>query len=117
MKLITIRGQIKEVAEDWSKQMLKGIPDESHLEIYRMLRSLDTEKCASEDVEKIIGNKSWVCEKDCSECQSKFETVIRLDDSYFRNPNSTSGNAVYLCQNCVRKALEVLEKEETPNAC
>lgn len=99
MKIITIRTQIREVAKRWKLQYGRTRTD-----IANLLEALDVETATAEDVERIIGNGSWVHPIPCDECREKHEIVVQLGEE----PDYES-STVNICQECLRKALMLID--------
>lgn len=108
MKVITIRSQIREVAERWNETHKDNRPtmDRAHnarmLEIPKKLAGLDPETATAADVEAIIGNDSWACPQHCDECcKEECDVVVS-----FEREGRYEG--WYLCRGCIEKAYAAM---------
>ena len=109
MKLISIRSQIKEVADRWKESYLGHTwMGQNKKEIFDKLKKLDPETATKEDVASIVGNYSWAKEKQCYECGEYFETVIELGET----PPNYESYTTYLCLGCVKKAVVFFEENK-----
>lgn len=108
MELITERGQIRTVAKRWRKQYGEGTygADKRNRNIVGELDALDVETATSADVAEIIGNNSWVCVESCDECGKETWDCVQLGES----PDYES-RTVYVCGDCLRAALELLNNK------
>lgn len=106
MKLITIRTQIRDVAERWRERYSSRAYQnhESFQEIQRALDAVDKESAAASDIEAIIGNDTWVGPITCNECGNKFDAVVEVGEA----PDYES-NTACLCLDCARKALSIFD--------
>ncbi|MCK9569140.1 hypothetical protein M0R72_09375 [Candidatus Pacearchaeota archaeon] len=100
MKLITIRSQIRDVADRFAAQYRGKSGNPAWRETIARLECLDKETATPEDVAAIIGNRSWVCPTVCSECRVESEVVVRLGDEPDYDSNTT-----WICPSCLQKAL------------
>jgi hypothetical protein len=114
MKLITTKQQAAQAADKWkrtyfnedSRQWYKYVFE--HLtkkERYEALVALGPEP-RPEDVETIIGNRSWTRIR-CSECGKEAGEVVEVGEE----PDYES-STTWLCKDCLRKALNLMEEEE-----
>jgi hypothetical protein len=108
MQVITRKLKAKEAAEKFKERYNSqgykrwrnyGFGDTE--QIYKDLKSLG-ENPSPDDVDKIIGNKSWT-EIVCDECNNNVEDVVRLGEE----PDFGSRTA-YICLDCLEKAIKKL---------
>jgi hypothetical protein len=113
MKLITQRDLIRKVAERWHQQYDHYPEDDRPLfsvrngmrtqlnkrEIASHLDMLNKETATADDVNTIIGNKSWT-RLTCDECGS--ETITEVME-VGQEPDYES-NTARLCLECIKKA-------------
>lgn len=104
MRVITIRSQIREVADRWARQYPGSKED-----ILVQLRALDPEEATAGDVAAIIGNKSWACPQQCNECKDYFPVVVQIGDE----PDFESSTAV-VCRECLARALAAIASAPAP---
>lgn len=111
MKLITQRQLIQKVAARWREQY-EPFKDESPLfsvrqglqvarskkQISEELDALDGDTATAEQVNEIIGNKSWT-RQTCDECRNEVDAVLQVG----QEPDYESSTA-HLCKNCVADA-------------
>lgn len=121
MKVITIRSQIREVAEKWRahKCITRGWVGNNapvwtgrDFAVYQRLAALDPETATAADVEAIIGNDTWACAYWCGECGKESDTVVR-----FGVGNKEGGVSEYdhnLCIDCIGKMLDAMTDEAAP---
>lgn len=111
MKLITEREKIRGVAAEWRRQYGPGEPysrDKDKQEIQRKLDALDPEKATGDDVERIIGNRTWTAVGECDECKRLTTALVELGDE----PDYESSTA-QICQECLLKALRLITPPST----
>lgn len=97
-QLLTIRSQIRIVAQRWRHQY----PHEK-LDIAAALEALDVETATPDDVAAIIGNRSWT-DLRCDECgQHERDAVVQLGETPDYESNTAS-----VCAPCLLAALELL---------
>ena len=109
MKIITKQNLINGFAELYKQQYCIRHGDNlasfglklSHNEHYEMLRNSSTE----DEIEKIIGNRSWTRNK-CDECQKDQETTVLLGEE----PDYESATA-QICLECLKKAVALLKSQ------
>ncbi len=113
MEIITIRSQIKEVAERWKEQYQRADgtwAGKEHKrakgETFNLLKALNKETATAKEVENIIGNDLWACAQCCYECSKYFNTVIQVGGG----SNSISA-ATQICPSCLKKALKMIEED------
>lgn len=107
MKVLTLRDVIKDVPLRWEYQYAGALDGynsgstKTRRQILEELQSLDLSACSCEDIKRVIGNDSWTNLR-CDECEGIVETVVVC--GHFHR-----GNAFYLCEACLNKALSLLE--------
>lgn len=79
LRLLTTRGEIKNVAARWKEQypdtsqkLIGGILADT---VYERLCALDTEKATADEVGAIIGNNSWT-DIHCDNCDSNVNVAV-----------------------------------------
>ncbi len=107
-KIITERDLIRTVADRWAEQYETGYyaKDAEKQAILRSLRYLDKETCSADDVNKIIGNKSWT-RMHCSECSKTTNWAIQVGEP----PDYESATAT-LCRACFDKAVKLVNDHD-----
>ena len=98
MRPFNQRLKIRTIAKRWNdnyKNLYERMPDK--LEILKALEKLDTEKCTAEDIEKIIGNKTWTHFL-CMTCEEYQHRGVLINDDY-------------ICFNCIKDALDLFNKD------
>jgi hypothetical protein len=90
------------VSKRWRRQYGETPKNPRFAEILRQLDALGDE-ATPEQIEQIIGNKSWTREY-CNLCDSEVSVWVRLGDE----PDYESAT-VEVCPSCLRAALFVLE--------
>lgn len=106
MKRNTERDQVRTVAGRWRSVYGEcAVRPKDALQIQCALDALDVESASAADVERIIGNGSWVCADICDECGARDwnAVTVRDEDSEYVD----SGAA--LCTACLRKALRMAD--------
>ncbi len=96
MKIIKERDLILDVANAWKEQY-----GSFNTHIYKSLLALDLNTAAAEDVEAIIGNKSWTSIR-CNECDNYTDFAIQVGEE----PDYESRTAC-LCKSCFNKAINL----------
>lgn len=104
MRFVSIKDQVATVAKRWEKQYITcsvAFTDPKRKKIWFELLSLD-EKATPEDVEKIIGNHTWIGDR-CDECHN-------IVNEYFEiGWEPVCGDAIAsLCKKCVRKLADMV---------
>jgi len=95
VELVRRRDLVRSVAALWKQNRqsfrFKNYSAEDE-EIYQQLLALGDDP-RSEDVDAIIGNRSWTAKLVCSKCEQKYDAVVRMvkDDSVME-----------ICENCLR---------------
>ena len=110
MVLVSIRSQIKRVADSWYNQY-KGWTGEK-LDILHKLRELNVNSATAEDVKGIIGNYSWAKKQECEECEKEFDNVVAIGGA----GNDCDRRSIYLCRDCLVAAIAVLDAGDVPPA-
>lgn len=105
-RLISERDKIRGVAKRWASQYkdYNGGDPEGKKAITRKLSKLNPETATPDDVERIIGNRSWT-NIQCAQCEAHVPVAAQFtgyDDSF------------ELCLGCVRAAAIDLEAALTP---
>ena len=102
MKLITERTQIRDVVKRYADCY------RSNVEIVKKLQALNVETATTDDVAKIIGNRSWVRPVYCSHCESEVTSVVQVDkvmgQYYMHN--------IDLCMPCLKYSVSLIENEK-----
>lgn len=116
MKIITVRGQIREVAGKWKYRYtihtLKGLKwrDDTTFPpqaIYERLLALDVETATPGDVAAVIGNDTWIhTSLVCNECGKKAPALAeyKIDCGAYQD-------GVRLCACCLRRAADELDRD------
>lgn len=101
MKVITVRTQVREVAERWRKQYsTKAYANDTEKQgIAKRLDNLDPETATAEDVEAIIGNRSWAELPKCHECGKRHPVVVEIGE-----PVEYESATAQLCYSCLSQA-------------
>lgn len=100
MRVLTLRGVIRNVANAWRHQYV-GWADEPWQRKLRELEALDLDLTTPEQVVAITGNNSWV-DMRCGICDVPTDVVIVLRQHSSR---------VDVCAACIKKADRMLEQE------
>jgi hypothetical protein len=101
MELFTRNILARTAAERWRRQY----PDDKAR--HPKLKALG-ENPLPDDVDRIIGNKSWTEVAQCNECKREsLPAVVRLGDK----PDYDSSTA-WVCIDCLRKAVALAETVE-----
>jgi hypothetical protein len=103
MEIITERLTILSVSDKWDRQYPVGRSDEKHFEIGRHLRVLDLNTATSDDLERIIGNRSWSATPKCSECGTQNVPVVEVGEE-----QDYESATAWLCKECVSKAFDLM---------
>lgn len=108
MKLITIRSQIKTVAQRWRDQYFQDekwseLVTGNSEDIYNKLKSLDPIQATAKEVEAIIGNCSWAGKQQCHECKKYYTRIVSVGEE----PDYESSTA-RLCLRCLRRATSLI---------
>ena len=106
MKLETMRGQVRSVAQRWRAQygdVSRHGADKQ--EIHRRLDALDVETATAADVTAAIGNSSWVGPPECHECG-----VTTWDAVELGQPLDYESCTATICIDCLRKAVALVEQ-------
>jgi hypothetical protein len=93
MKLITRQSKANEAAGHWQY----GAREREN--IYNALIALG-DSPNPDDVDRVIGNKSWTEVGECDECRKASEALIMLGEE----PDYDSHTA-YICINCLQSAM------------
>jgi hypothetical protein len=101
MEAVTTRSLIRTVAARWRRQY----PDKRRDQL-AALEALDPGTAAAEDVEAIVGNRSWT-RTVCDECKREVGRTVRLGEE----PAYESATA-YVCRDYLVRALTLLDAAE-----
>lgn len=106
MEIMNERFQIKQAIKNWIG--MYGLEetygaDKRGRQVGKELMALDQETATTSEVTEIIG-VSWVYKKECGECGEKTWDIVEIGEI----PNYESQTA-YLCLNCLKKAVRLLE--------
>lgn len=107
MRVLNERAQIKDVAGRWlfayGRDGTYG-NDKRRRRIGEELMALDKKIATAVDIAKIIGNDSWVTKAHCDECGNETWDILEIGE-----PPHYESRTAYLCGNCLRAALQLLE--------
>lgn len=108
MEIVTVRTQIRTVAERWHSQYAPLDSRANYRQgeqraIYEKLLALDVETATAADVAAIIGNDLWVETPTCEECGKKKPAVVILGGLW-----TDDGRGEGICLSCVTKAGQLL---------
>lgn len=98
MRLVTERDLIRGVAEAWKHQYPPHLTNEEKRTIGYRLSVLDGDTATADDIEAIIGNRSWTRLK-CDECGVEAKAVIEVGQEL-----DYESRTAELCADCARKA-------------
>jgi hypothetical protein len=98
MKLVTKRDLIQNIVRSWEAQF--GVdPEKPRLRaILEKLRELDLSTATEDDIEAIIGNRTWT-QLQCVECKHETDEAVQ-----FGAESDTDGQPFYLCPDCLKAA-------------
>lgn len=103
MQVITKRDKILGVADEWKANYYHGHNTWSNIfnkgsayTIYKRLLNLDLNTCTEEDVEKVIGNRTWT-DLTCYECDLLTDTVVLFEHDKY--------NYTFICKTCIQNAM------------
>ena len=106
MKLETMRGQVRSVAQRWRAQYGNASRHGADKqEIQRKLDALDVETATDADVTAIIGNSTWTGPDECHECG-----VTTWDAVEIGQPLDYESRTATICIDCLRKAVALVEQ-------
>lgn len=117
MKLVCERTGVRDVARRWDEQYshyppdAKGFSGKLFSVISQELHALDPETATADDVEKIVGNRTWAGVYWCDECNEKVSAAMQIG----AEPDYDSATAT-VCGPCLRKALQKLDSYEKATA-
>lgn len=116
-KTLTKREVIKAVPSRWEKQywpfkdepqlfsVRNGICEpKSKEQIWKELKALDLETCRAEEVDSIIGNKSWT-RLQCDQCREDVDWIYEFG----QEPDYESKTA-QICSTCLCRAYNQMPK-------
>lgn len=102
MNVTTSRDLIKGVASAWRRQyQFRYKDDEQKAAIGAKLDALDGDTATSEEVEAIIGNRSWTRQL-CNECGEPSDWLLMVGQ-----PTDYESQTASLCRACILKAAEL----------
>ena len=93
MRILTLRGCLKNVANMWRNQYV-GWPEEPWQRKLRELEQLDLETATTEQIVAITGDDSWV-DLRCCICEKSVNVVIVLHRHSMR---------INICKKCIQNA-------------
>lgn len=104
MKVITVRSQIRELADKIKAQWQNPNgtwtrPDRE--KIHAAVAALDPETATIDDVRAAMGFVGWIDVPRCNECDQLVDRVVQLGEE----PDYESRTA-YVCIECLQKALK-----------
>jgi hypothetical protein len=105
--LNTERAKVRRVAEHWRAQYPVGKQDRYSFDpdaVCAKLQALDVDTATAEDVEHIVGNKSWCGPCECNQCGKTTYHTITLGE-----PRNYESATATLCLWCLREAVKALE--------
>ena len=106
MKIITRQTQANDAAMRWKIQYHSQIADgrlkNDRKNIYNKLVSLGNTP-NPDDVDKVIGNKSWTETMECNECYSNSDIIIEVGQE-----QDYDSMTAYLCPKCLNKAVQLM---------
>lgn len=106
MKLETMRGQVRSVAQRWRAQYGNASRHGADKqEIQRKLDALDVETATDADVTAIIGNSSWTGPHECHECGVTTRAAVELGQ-----PPDYESRTATICIDCLHKAVALVEQ-------
>lgn len=111
--IITIKTKAEVVAGvplAWERQYADHSGSEKHV-ITRLLKSLPAGFTA-EEVDEIIGNKTWT-RNECSGCGEDSDILVCISDDYY---DRYDGNIICLCTSCVSKAAKAIKAAKAGEA-
>ena len=109
MKHLNERTQIKDAIKDFVATHGLGTysADKRGRNIGEELLALDPETATASKIAEIIGNNSWVCEKECNECGKKTWDIVEIGEE----PDYESATAE-ICLDCLKKAVNLIEESK-----
>jgi hypothetical protein len=110
MKLLNEKARIQSAAEIWKSIAFKGGKwiGETSEGVYRQLAALDAETATIKDVERISSILPARMKRLCDECLKNRAVLVQLGEE----PVSASSATVWLCRDCLRKAVALIEAAE-----
>jgi hypothetical protein len=106
MKIQTMREQVRDVAQCWREVYGSTKYGEEKRVVQSKLDALNVESATALDVAKIIGNGSWVQQKQCNECGIKTWDSVEIGEK----PDYESQTAT-VCIKCLHKAVALIENQ------
>ena len=107
MKLITERDLIRLVLDSWCAQYPETTGE--NYETTKKLMDLNRETATSEEVNAIIGNRTWT-EVTCDQCGNSTSLAVMVG----QEPDDESSTAV-LCDKCLTAAYKLLQHYKVNN--
>lgn len=105
IRLLTKRDRILKVADRWSANYRnRSWTGSNKQKIWLALKTLDLSTATEDDIEAIIGNRSWTNIR-CNQCEKLVERAVLIGGSDEYGPDN-------ICEQCVREAVRVLEATE-----
>lgn len=111
MEVITIRDQIRSVAKRFRKSYERSLGElswkcdgQTRGDIADELDAMDAETAGPEDVERIIGNASWIG-LTCHDCGGDVEAVIQLGE-----PMDYESQTAHVCAVCIAEAFGKMQR-------
>ncbi|GAF67767.1 unnamed protein product [marine sediment metagenome] len=98
MKLIT-RQYLASIAEKEWRKLHSHTKNPNNLRILEELKKLDKNP-KPHDVDNIVGNMSWTCPPNCSECGESSAVIVEIGEK----PDYES-NTAWICKKCLTLAL------------
>lgn len=116
MNIITVRSQIRDVAERWRGVYLKGRGkrakwyDADKEAIYHKLAALDTETATTADVAAVIGNDTWISDPlRCYQCGKMHRALVVIE---WTEGGDDLGIGYRICADCLRQAATAVAAVE-----
>ena len=111
MKVITQRELIQSVADRWHAQYQPFTHDsapwtigKTKSGIWRELVALNKDEATTQEVDTIIGNKSWT-RMMCDQCEQDADSVIQVGAAL-----DYESATAHLCRSCLQSAYELMLK-------
>jgi len=101
MELITRQSLANGIVKRWKKQYPNNAYGDDKLVIRNKLMALGSNP-NPDDIDEVIGNKSWTRVPDCDECGATVDAVVEVGET----PDYESSTA-NICKGCLFKALSL----------
>jgi len=102
MNLTTKREIIRRVPAHWRQTYTPFQKwDDSKGKIAKELDRINVETATEDDIERIIGNRSWT-RMTCDECKKEVDALIQVGE-----PPDYESRTAQLCPECVRAAFSL----------